>query len=56
MQGTTEAAIAFSGTRANIVAMKRFFGEYNMGGKRLAEFSELDKIVYQNIERFSKMI
>ena len=56
MPVSAELMVSFSGTRINLQALKRFSAEYNLSNKRLSEFNELDKMVYQNIKQFVKMI
>lgn len=45
-----------TGNRQTFSTLKKLSTQYNLADKKLAEFSELDKIVYQNIKKFAKMI
>ncbi len=45
-----------SGNKKTFQALTKLTKEYNLENKKLAEFSELDKIVWQNIKKFAKMV
>ena len=46
----------FCGNKQNFTDLKMLLEEYNLQDKRLVEFTELDKMIYQNIKFFVKMI
>jgi len=51
-----ELMTTVSGNRKTFKEFGRLLQEYNLANKKLAEFSELDKIVYQNIKKVVKHI
>jgi len=51
-----QSMFSFKGTGNQRRAFCRLAEEYGLAGKKLAEFSELDKIVFQNVKVFAKSI
>lgn len=52
----TELMITILGTKETFVALKGLLVQYNLADKRISEFSELDKLLFQNIKQFAMMI
>ena len=48
--------ITILGTKETFVALKGLLLQYNLADKRISEFSELDKLLFQNIKQFAMMI
>lgn len=48
--------LKFGGTVRQFKACAKLCNDYNLANKRLAEFSELDKILYYKIQEFTKYI
>jgi len=46
----------FCGNKQNFIDFRTLLEEYNLQDKKLVEFTELDKMIYQNIKFFVKMI
>jgi len=48
--------LKFEGTVRQLKAFTKLCKEYNLANKKLAEFSELDRILYYKIQEFVKYI
>ncbi len=51
-----EQLFSFNGSRNQLKAMIKLLKEYNLEDKKIMEFSELDKIVFQNIKKVARRI